>query len=63
MFDLYCKNIIAYMYLYKHQVEYYKKIVYEVLERDMGMILPMFEDREKYLRQKKTEKTNNISFN
>ena len=22
MFDLYCKNIIPYMYLYKHQVEY-----------------------------------------
>ena len=25
MFDVYCKNIISYMYLYKHQVEYYKK--------------------------------------
>ena len=22
MFDIYCKNIIPYMYLYKHQVEY-----------------------------------------
>ena len=25
MFDVYCKNIIPYMYLYKHQVEYYVK--------------------------------------
>ena len=24
MFDVYCKNIIPYMYLYKHQVEYYE---------------------------------------
>ena len=30
------------MYLYKHQVEYYKKTVYEILERDIGMILPKF---------------------
>ena len=53
MFDLYCKNIIPYMYLYKHQVEYYKKTVYEILERDIGMILPKFEDREKNLKQKR----------
>ena len=32
MFDVYCKNIIPYMYLYKHQVEYYEKMVYEILE-------------------------------
>ena len=50
MFDLYCKNIIPYMYLYKHQVEYYKKMVYEILERDIGMISPRFEDREKNLK-------------
>ena len=25
MFDVYCKNIIPYMYLYKHQVEYYEE--------------------------------------
>ena len=41
------------MYLYKHQVEYYKKMVYEILERDIGMILPRFEDREKNLKQKR----------
>ena len=28
MFNVYCKNIIPYMYLYKHQVEYYEKTVY-----------------------------------
>ena len=33
MFDVYCKNIIPYMYLYKHQVEYYEKTVYEILEK------------------------------
>ena len=27
MFKVYCKNIIPYMYLYKHQVEYYEKMV------------------------------------
>ena len=25
MFDVYCKNIIPYMYLYKHQLEYYEE--------------------------------------
>ena len=33
MFDIYCKNIIPYMYLYKHQAEYYEKMVYEILEK------------------------------
>ena len=56
MFDLYCKNIIPYMYLYKHQVEYYKKTVYEILERGIGMILPKFEDRENNLRQKRQKR-------
>ena len=52
MFDLYCKNIVPYMYLCKHQVEYYKKMVYEILERDIGVILPRFEDRDN-LKQKR----------
>ena len=52
MFDVYCKNIIPYMYLYKHQVEYYGKTVYEILEKDIGLILPKFEDREKNIKQK-----------
>ena len=47
MFVVYCKNIIPYMYLYKHQVEYYEKTVYDILEKDIGLILPQFEDREK----------------
>ena len=33
MFDVYCENIILYMYLYKHQVEYYEKTMYEILEK------------------------------
>ena len=53
MFDLYCKNIVPCMYLYKHKAEYYKKTVYEILERDIGMILPRFEDRQKNLKQKR----------
>ena len=52
MFDVYCKNIIPYMYLYKHQVEYYKKTVYDILEKDIGLILPRFEDREKNKNQR-----------
>ena len=28
-------------------------MVYEILERDIGMILPRFEDREKNLKQKR----------
>ena len=39
------------MYLYKHQVEYYEKMVYEILEKDIGLILPKFEDREKNIKQ------------
>ena len=33
MFNVYCRNIIPYMYLYKHQVEYYEKTVYNILEK------------------------------
>ena len=53
MFDVYCKNIIPYTYLNKYQVEYYKKTVYETLEKDIGMLLPKFEDREKNIKQKR----------
>ena len=42
MFKVYCKNIIPYMFLYKHQVEYYEKMVYNILEKDIGLILPKF---------------------
>ena len=52
MFDVYCKNIIPYMYLYKHQVEYYEKTVYDIFKKDIGLILPKFEDREKNINQK-----------
>ena len=40
------------MYLYKHQVEYYEKTVYDTLEKDIGLILPKFEDREKNIKQR-----------
>ena len=56
MFDVYCKNIIPYMYLYKYQVKYYEKTVYEILEKDIGLILPKFEDREKNVKQKRQER-------
>ena len=46
VFNVYCKNIIPYMYLYKHQVEYYEKTIYDILEKDIGLILPKFENRE-----------------
>ena len=52
MFDVYCKNIIPYMYLYKHLVEYYEKTVYDILKKDIGLILPKFEDREKNIKQR-----------
>ena len=41
------------MYLYKDQVEYYEKSVYVILEKDIGMILPKFEDRERNVKQKR----------
>ena len=40
------------MYLYKHQVEYYEKTVYDILEKDIGLILPRFEDKEMDVHQK-----------
>ena len=46
MFNVYCRNIIPYMYLYKHQVEYYEKTVYNILEKDIGMTLPKFGNTE-----------------
>ena len=33
IFRMYCKNLIPYMYLYKHQVEYYEKTVYNILKK------------------------------
>ena len=30
----------------------YEKTVYEILEKDIGLILPKFEDREKNIKQK-----------
>ena len=56
MFDVYCKNIIPYMYLYKHQAEYYEKTVYEILEKDIGMILPKFEDTEQNVKPKRQKR-------
>ena len=52
MFNVYCRNIIPYMYLYKHQVEYYEKMVYNILEKDIGMILPKFGNTENDIRSK-----------
>ena len=46
IFNVFCKNIIPYMYLYKHHVEYYEKMVYDILEKDIGLILPKFENKE-----------------
>ena len=34
------------MYLYKHQVKYYEKTVYDILEKDVGLILPKFENKK-----------------
>ena len=46
IFRTYCRNLILYMYLYKHQAEYYERTVYNILEKDMGMILPKFGNTE-----------------
>ena len=52
MFNIYCRNIIPYMYLYKHEVEYYEKTVYNILEKDIGMILPKFGNTENNIQSK-----------
>ena len=52
MFKVYCRNIIPYMYLYKQQVEYYEKMVYNILEKDIGMILPKFGNTENNVQSK-----------
>ena len=52
MFNIYCRNIIPYMYLYKHRVEYYEKTVYNILENDIGMILPKFGNTENDIQSK-----------
>ena len=52
IFRMYCKNLIPYMYLYKHQVEYYNKTVYNILEKDIGMILPKFGNTESVIQSK-----------
>ena len=52
MFKVYCRNIIPYMYLYRHQVEYYEKMVYNILEKDIGMILPKFGNTDNNVQSK-----------
>ena len=52
MFTIYCRNIIPYMYLYKHQGEYCEKTVYNILEKDIGMILPNFGNTENDVQSK-----------
>ena len=52
MFNVYCRNIIPYTYLYKHLVEYYEKMVYNILEKDIGMILPKFGNTENDIKSK-----------
>ena len=52
MFNVYCRNVIPYMYLYKHQVEYYEKTVYNILEKDIGIILPKFGNTENNVQSK-----------
>ena len=52
MFTVYCRNIIPYMYLYRHQVEYYEKMVYNILEKYRGMILPKFGNTENNIKSK-----------
>ena len=52
MFKQYCKNLIPYMYLYKHQVEYYEKMVYNILKKDIGMILPKFGNTDNNVQSK-----------
>ena len=52
IFRTYCRNLIPYMYLYKHQVEYYEKTVYNILEKDIGMILPRFCNTESDMQSK-----------
>ena len=52
MFDVYCKNIIPYIYLYKHQVRILWENSVWNFGKDIGLILPKFEDREKNVEQK-----------
>ena len=52
MFKQYCKHLIPYKYLYKHQVEYYEKIGYNILEKDIGMILPKFGNTDNNVQSK-----------
>ena len=56
IFRTYCKNLIPYMYLYKHQVEYYKKTVYNILEKDIGMISPKFGNTESDMQSKQPKR-------
>ena len=44
------------MYLYKHQLEYYEKTVYNILEKDIGMILPKFGNTESSMLSKQPKR-------
>ena len=57
VFKAYCRNLIPYMYLYKHQAEYYEKTVYNILKKDIDMILPKFSytESKRYPKQPKRQ--------
>ena len=42
-----CKRIAPYVKFYKKQIEYYNHIAYEILENEIGLILPTFGKRRK----------------
>ena len=56
IFRTYCRNLIPYMYLYKHQAEYYEKTVYNILEKDIGMILPKFSNTDSDMLSKRPKR-------
>ena len=48
----YCRRIAPYVKFYKKQIEYYNWTPYEILQKEIGLILPtLAKDRKDFLPQ------------
>ena len=43
----YCRKIAPYVKFYKQQIDYYNQTAYNILQNEIGLILPSFNNRKK----------------
>ena len=44
---MHCRRIAPYVKFYKQQIDYYNQMAYNILQNEIGLILPSFNNRKK----------------